>query len=127
MSERLTAAKVKAYREQLLAEQEGLCALCLEGVQPDEAVLDHDHKTGEVRGVLHRGCNAMLGHLENNRPRHKLQQVPRFTRFLSRIVEYIYRRRVDAPLYPTFRNAEQKRDLYNKRARAARAARKARG
>ena len=126
MSERITAAKVKALREQMLATQGGVCELCQEPVSADEAVLDHDHKTGALRGVLHRGCNAMLGHLENNRPRHKLTAVPRFTRFLSNVVEYIYRRRDDAPLHHTFRTTEQKRDLYNKRARAARAARKAR-
>lgn len=124
MSERLTAAKVKAVRERMLAEQGGVCALCAEPVSSDEAVLDHDHSTGRVRGVLHRGCNAMLGHLENNRPRHKLTSLPRFARFLSRIVEYIYRRRDDALLYPTYRTADEKRDLRNKRARAARAARR---
>jgi Recombination endonuclease VII len=122
MNERLTAKTAPAYRKQLLAEQGGNCALCHEPVSADEAVLDHEHSSGQVRGVLHRGCNAMLGHLENNRPRHRLQAVPRFARFLASVVEYIYRRRVDSPLYPTFRTGEEKRVLRNKRAKVARAA-----
>lgn len=50
-------------REQLdalIAEQGGLCAVCRE--RPAEHV-DHDHVSGEVRGVLCFPCNAALGQL----------------------------------------------------------------
>lgn len=120
---RLTATTLPAYRTQLLADQGGNCALCGEHCGADEAVTDHDHKTGQIRGVLHRGCNAMLGHIENNRPRHKLTSIVRLTKFLAGLVAYLYRKRPDdTPLYPSHRTADEKRDLRNKRARTARAA-----
>jgi hypothetical protein len=42
--------------------QNGLCAVC--GKPPDERVfaVDHDHATGEIRGLVHRHCNLMLGY-----------------------------------------------------------------
>lgn len=119
---RLTVSQLPAYRAETLEAQGGLCALCGEPVSAGEAVVDHDHTTGVIRGVLHRGCNAMLGHIENNRARHRLTDVVRLTRFLSRLVEYVYRKRPDAPLYPSHRTADEKRELRNKRARRARAA-----
>ena len=106
-----------------LAQQGGVCALCGEAIQDGEAVADHDHTTGQMRGVLHRGCNAMLGHIENNRPRHRLTSIARLSKFLAAVVEYLYRKRPEAtPLYPTHRTADQKRELRNLRARRARAA-----
>lgn len=35
------------------------CAIC--GLRPDHLVLDHDHRTGLVRGRLCRGCNVSEG------------------------------------------------------------------
>lgn len=121
---RLTAASLSKWRADTLAKQGGNCALCGEPIQAGEAVGDHEHSSGVMRGVLHRGCNAMLGHLENNRPRHKLTSIVRFTRFLSNVVPYLSAKRPDdTPLYPSHRTPDQKRELRNKRARAARAAR----
>lgn len=123
MAERLTAKTLAAYRARLLVNQGGTCALCGEACSLAEAVTDHDHKTGQIRGILHRGCNAMLGHIENNRPRHKLTSIPRLAKFLGNVVAYVYRKLPDdTPLYPSHRSADEKRDLRNKRARRARAA-----
>jgi len=47
----------------LSAEQEDKCAICKTGC-PDN--LDHDHKTGLVRGVLCLKCNMGLGYFEDN-------------------------------------------------------------
>ena len=121
MSERLTTAQAKALREQATVCE--LCGGAFTATNPP--VLDHDHATGQVRGVLHRGCNAMLGVIENGRARYILRDLPRLVRFLKAIPEYVMRRRPDAPLYPLHRTADEKRLLRNKRAKAARAARKA--
>jgi hypothetical protein len=42
----------------LVAAQDGKCALC---GQAKKLVIDHDHKTGKVRGLLCRHCNFVLG------------------------------------------------------------------
>ncbi|MCW2672101.1 MAG: Recombination endonuclease [Frankiales bacterium] len=44
--------------DEMTLDQGDLCALC--GNQPAEHV-DHDHATGEVRGILCFNCNGMLG------------------------------------------------------------------
>lgn len=102
------------------------CELCgLPFTPKNPAVVDHDHRTHVVRGVLHRGCNAMLGHLENNGPRYFLTDPVRIGKWARGLMTYLTRDYSHAPLYPTYRTEEQKRELRNKRARAARAARKA--
>jgi hypothetical protein len=98
--------------------------VCWERIAPGEDVLDHCHSTGHVRGVLHRGCNAMLGHIENNRARHMMKG-GRLYRFLKGVEAYLSADHTSRPLHPTFKTDEQKRDLRNKRARVARANKKA--
>lgn len=55
--------------DEMLAEQGGGCAIC--GCKdPDDGrvnlPLDHNHKTGAVRGILCPGCNKGLGHFYDN-------------------------------------------------------------
>lgn len=45
----------------MLAAQAGLCALC----DNPPAVVDHDHATGEVRGLLCGACNFKLAGLDD--------------------------------------------------------------
>lgn len=121
--QRLSTSQIKPQREALREAQLNACALCGEYVPVDEAVLDHDHKTGHCRDVLHRGCNAMLGHIENNRPRHKLLG-GRLKRMLAAVFEYIHKDYRDRPLHPTHRTPEQKQERTKTLARKRRAAKK---
>jgi hypothetical protein len=45
----------------LYQTQNGVCKICARQV---ELVVDHDHNTGRVRGLLCRKCNAELGWYE---------------------------------------------------------------
>jgi Recombination endonuclease VII len=49
--------------EALKQAQDGMCAVCLE---PAELVVDHDHGTNEVRGMLCEPCNQGLGHFRDS-------------------------------------------------------------
>lgn len=53
--------------EEMLAGQDGGCGMC--GRPPSEAVslhIDHDHRTGRIRGLLCFRCNNSLGDLDEN-------------------------------------------------------------
>ena len=84
---RLKHSEIREYRIEQLAQQEYRCALCGDPIQ-DDPVLDHDHKTGLVRKVLHRGCNSMLGKIENNMARSRID-IGRLEIFASNLIEYI--------------------------------------
>lgn len=52
--------------EALIAKADNKCEICNRAVQTsryalDSACIDHDHKTGAVRGILCNLCNAALG------------------------------------------------------------------
>lgn len=48
---------------QLYTFQGGLCALCRRATGASRRLsVDHDHATGQVRGLLCRPCNTLLGH-----------------------------------------------------------------
>jgi hypothetical protein len=57
--------------EALVSDQNGLCAICsrllaLDGLGKCSAVVDHDHRTGRIRGILCNTCNSGLGHLQDS-------------------------------------------------------------
>lgn len=56
---------IKEYDE-LYLKQLGLCALCHEPFGVDKPCVDHCHTTGAVRGLLHRKCNLLLGHVNDS-------------------------------------------------------------
>ena len=63
---KLRPSFLKSARELKLTEQKGLCALCHLPIEVGEEALDHDHKTGHIRGVLHLGCNRAEGMVLNS-------------------------------------------------------------
>lgn len=62
----------------MLAAQGGRCAICRS--VPTRPVVDHDHTTGAVRGILCHGCNIKLPAAED-------------TAFLSKARAYLARER----------------------------------
>lgn len=55
--------------DRLLVEQEGLCAICKRPPRGGRWVrlyVDHDHQTGNVRGLLCNRCNLGVGHFDDD-------------------------------------------------------------
>ncbi len=48
----------------MLDQQGNRCAICKSKSTKRAMNIDHDHKTGKVRGLLCDSCNLSLGHLE---------------------------------------------------------------
>lgn len=48
----------------LMKKSNGRCEIC--GITPKKLVIDHDHETGKIRGLLCPQCNAGLGMAKDN-------------------------------------------------------------
>lgn len=127
---KLTRSQMRAFMIAQLARQSGECPLCTLPIDlriRGEACTDHNHQTGEIRGVLHRSCNAALGKMEHavGRWGSKDGSYAAMIPWIKRAVAYY-----DTPglgvIYPMHKTEEEKRLLRNSRARDARAAKKAR-
>lgn len=55
---------LEAYMAQA-EKQGGRCAICQQ-TPKDRLCVDHDHDTGEMRGLLCRHCNSGLGHFKDD-------------------------------------------------------------
>lgn len=55
---------------EILASQNGVCALCWKPpsgtLRQTRLHVDHDHETGQIRGLLCNACNRALGQLGDN-------------------------------------------------------------
>lgn len=54
------------YMDALLLKQRFLCPLCGRSLTDTKVVVDHNHMTGEVRGLLCYRCNTLLGQAEDS-------------------------------------------------------------
>lgn len=52
--------------EEMLANQDGSCAICRSDWSSKGPNIDHDHSTGEVRGLLCQACNQAIGQLRDD-------------------------------------------------------------
>lgn len=53
-------------KEALLKVQSWKCGICTNPINLTNGHLDHDHRTGKVRGVLCQACNKGLGFFKDN-------------------------------------------------------------
>jgi hypothetical protein len=91
-------------------------------------VLDHDHLTGRIRGVLSRGANGAEGKVYNAVARwagYGMQDKEGILQFLENMVAYLRKEPYDL-LYYTHRSPEELAQAQKLKARKARARRKAR-
>jgi hypothetical protein len=103
---KLKTREIKEYRETQLQHQDQKCALCGEDIELD-AVLDHDHKTGLIRQVLHRGCNSLLGKIENSMPRSRVD-IRRLEGIAHNLVPYLTTQHTDIR-HPTHLTIEERK------------------
>ncbi|QOI69525.1 endonuclease [Xanthomonas phage Xaa_vB_phi31] len=123
---RLKASEIAVVRARVAAEQGGRCKLCQGklGVKaPLDPVLDHDHSTGAIRGVLHRGCNSLLGKVENNAGRYGVHALFAFCHGLAPYLQQ-HATNITGLIHNTFKTADEKRIARNTKARKVRAAKK---
>ena len=114
---RLKQTDIPKYREELLREQGGKCALC--GQPCKIPHLDHAHHLpyiDKVRGVLCKVCNIFLGKLENAR----IMNAATFTelrRFSPSAHAYIFKDRLTGDWHPSKR-VRERRAFWNLKAAA---------
>ena len=63
---RRTFGITQADYEALLVSQGGGCAICAKRPGKISLHVDHDHETGEIRGLLCVGCNNALGQFHDD-------------------------------------------------------------
>jgi hypothetical protein len=117
---KLRPSAVKATRLELLEKQGYTCAICGLACTVEQAVLDHSHREGHVRAVLHRGCNSAEGKVINALKRYGVQD---HEAFLKGLIEYhrIHSTNQTGLIHPSYFTPEEKalrRKAKVKRARA---------
>ena len=133
---KLTAAETKIMRDKIAKAQGYMCPLChgdfkeavivKRKLKPKLIqVLDHDHTTGVIRGVLCNNCNGMEGQISNRANRAKRDLT--LLEWLQNLVGYLEtcEKAQSSLIYHTHKTQDDKRLLRNKRARNKRAAIKA--
>ena len=85
----MKSTEVKETRERLLKDQDYICPLCQTKIKPEDAALDHDHKTGHIRGVLHKRCNSAEGALKSKFIRSGTGLYTTFEEYLLNLAHYL--------------------------------------
>ena len=99
---KLKYKEIAPLRSRLLVEQDHRCCLCGDSIDLEQAVLDHDHRSGLLRGVLHRGCNSFLGKIENSMPRSRVD-LGRLSKIADNLIGYLTADPVSEYLHPTYK------------------------
>ena len=66
----------------MLEEQNGVCAICRQKPEGKYLHVDHNHETGEIRGLLCKTCNHGLGNFKDNKT------------YLKNAIEYLDRKSI---------------------------------
>ena len=119
---KLTRTELPSFREEQWRKQDQRCRLSGMRIALEDAVVDHCHKTGIVRGVLHRGVNSMLGKIENHRRIAGMREDSTLHQMLTKAVPYLSRPDLFCDvIYPLYKTEDEKRLARNAKARKTRA------
>ena len=117
---RIKTTQVTGVRAMHAEQQGGRCGICMQPTAAASQVLDHDHKTGVIRGMLCRNCNGIEGKILSLARRGQRQYDPPW--FLKRVTAYWEKHdrpmQPDDLLHPTHKTADEKRERVNKMATA---------
>lgn len=61
---KIKSTDIAQVRDELLEKQNWICPVCNQSLRytlTRNIVVDHDHNTGYIRAVMHRGCNKAEG------------------------------------------------------------------
>ena len=119
---RLKTTEVAKVRVAIQNKQGGCCAVCKRKLTGNVVgCLDHNHKTGFIRGVLCRACNRLEGQV-NNRITMAGGKEDAIA-ILRNLADYWEEHSTPKYnyLHPTFKTEAEKRLVRNAKARAARA------
>lgn len=135
VARKITRGQVRAVTMKLLKEQGGLCPVCAKPINlaqrstsGDGPALDHDHRTGHIRGVLHRSCNGGIGKAESIIGRWvtgSMQDEQAIIQDMQRMVNYLLQPNTDL-IYYSHKTEEEAKAALNAKRRRVRAQRKAR-
>lgn len=109
--------------------QGGVCPLSLrkfDRANAQDWCIDHDHLTGEIRGVLYRSANAVEGKVKNAVARWggTGEDYSKIIPYLKRLIEYLEKPGTGY-MYPTHKTPDERKDARNAKLREQRAAMKA--
>lgn len=79
MTKFLTQKQLVSFRRWLYIDQKRKCLICDEVVPIDNFVVDHDHRTGNIRGGLCSNCNLVEGLLKDKNS----TLAPKIARYIS--------------------------------------------
>lgn len=121
---KLTNSQLRETVQLMWSGQGQKCKLCKLPLRFDpNCVGDHCHKTGRVRGSIHRRCNSLLGKLENNAARFGFSGPGQLEAFMYGVGDYL-RSEPSHYIHPLFKTPEEKRLARNIKACKVRAAKK---
>lgn len=129
---KLSRAQLRPMALSILQKQGGVCPVCgleistqVKGARSDY-VVDHDHETGEIRGVLHRSCNAAEGKVANAAGRWgaKSMAYTAIIPWLQGLLRY-YEQPGHKMIYPGHRTADERALITKQKRNQAAALRKA--
>ncbi len=107
----LSGAKdIRTYRDSMLIEQDGRCAVSFLPLDINNSTLDHDHFTGRVRGCLQSEYNLLEGRYLKLYKKARLKEKYNvdFPEFLINLGEYLQRDYSHMPLHHELMTTQRK-------------------